>query len=155
MWEQSDSHILFPSPDAGWTQPLGLRDIWAVFLHLYYHMLYLRWHTNFSEHLFNKYLQKARFILFFLNRAYSHNTAGWGNGLGVRMVPPTRETPNYPRLRGARVSCLTYCTGLGTELLQTSGCLPHVFPCFCLKSRTVSTAQLYNSEEEKRNRKRY
>jgi len=57
VWGQSDSHILFPNPDAAWTQPLGiklgLRDTWAVFLHLYCRTLYLRQHTHFSEHLFN------------------------------------------------------------------------------------------------------
>lgn len=117
VWEQSDSHILFPNPDAGWTQPsgikLGLRDIWAVFLHLYYRTLYLRWHTNFSEHLSNKYLQKTRFIRFFLNRAYSHNTADcevaawqWAGEDGTS------------HLRDSKLSTAERCVGVLPNLLH-------------------------------------
>lgn len=162
VWEQSDSHILFPNPDAGWTQPLGIKlglwDIWAVFLHLCYHTLYLRWHTNFTEHLFNKYLQKTRFIQFFLNRAYSHNKADcevaawqWAGGKDGTSHLRDSKLPMAKRCAGVLPNLLhrpEYRTGHWTAAdISTSSC------AFAWKAGLLAQHS-YAVLRKKRNRRR-
>lgn len=156
VWE---SHIPFPNPDAGRTQPLGIKlglwDTQAVLLHVYYHAFFLRWHTNSSEHFFNKDLQKTRFRLFLEQDLQPQHGRLWS---GSRPWAGGKDGPSHPR--DSKLSIAERCVSVLPNLLhrheyRTLNCCTyqHVFLCFRLKSRTWK-AELCSSERE-RNRGRY
>lgn len=138
VWEQS--HILFSNPDAGRTQPLGiklgLRDMWAVLLHLYYPAFFPRWHTNSSSP--QKRICKRQDSHSFWSRVCSHNMADcevaagpWAGG---------KDGPSHPR--DSRFSTAERGVGVLPHPLHRHGyrtlsCCRHqpAFLCFCLKSR--------------------